>query len=318
MLLYTAILSALAPPFLLILLGSGLKRLHVLQPAHVPILNGLVIQVTLPALILLGLLRAPALSPRLALPVLAMFLTEMIALGAVYALGKGLKLPRPLLGAVLIVGVFGNTSFIGYPLTLAIFPRQFPTTILLDQFGMTLPMYLSAAIVGARFGGGDGSGGHQAAMGRFFRSPIFLSAVLGLALHSLPPLPHLPLLLRRLGLILMQCLGYLGQGTTPLVLLALGVALRPGAALKRPAALMLACGFKLLFLPVLVWLLCRAFGVAGEVRADTLLETAMPTAVLASVLSGQNDMEGDFAVGVVFAATVLSAVTVPLLLSVLR
>ncbi len=320
MLLYTAILSALAPPFLLILLGAGLKRLHVLQPAHVPILNGLVLNVTLPALIGLGLLRAPALSPRLGLPVLAMFGTEMLALGVVYALGKSLRLPRTLLGAVLIVGVFGNTSFIGYPLTLAIFPRQFPTTILLDQFGMTLPMYLSAAIVGSRFGSENGSGGHAAAIGRFFRSPIFLSAVLGLILHSLPVPPALASisLLHRAGAILLQCLGYLGQGTTPLVLLALGVALRPGAALKRPGALALACGAKLLLCPLLVWLLCRAFGVGGEVRADTILETAMPTAVIASVLSGQNDLEGDFAVGVVFVATVLSALTVPLLLSVLH
>ncbi len=319
MLLYTAILSALAPPFLLIVLGYGLKRLRVMHPAHVPILNDIVLNVTLPALILLGLLRAPALSPRLALPVAALFVAEIAALAVVYGIGRGLHLPRRLLGATLMVGVFGNTSFIGYPLTLAIFPRQFSVTILLDQFGMTLPMYVSAALLGARFGGGDGSGGHGAAIGRFFRSPIFVSAVLGLGLHSLPPLPLFQAtLLQRVGLILMQCLGYLGQGTTPLVLLALGVALRPGAAFKQPWALALACGSKLLLCPLLVWLLCREFGVHGEVQADTILETAMPTAVLASVLSGQNDMEGDFAVGVVFVATVLSALTVPLLLTFLR
>ncbi len=51
---------------------------------------------------------------------------------------------------------------------------------------------------------------------------------------------------------------------------------------------------------------------------DGVLEAAMPTAVMASVLSGQNDMEGDFAVGVVFVSTVLSAVTIPLLLTLLR
>ena len=44
----------------------------------------------------------------------------------------------------------------------------------------------------------------------------------------------------------------------------------------------------------------------------------MPAAVMASVLAGQNDMEGDFAVGVVFVSTVLSALTVPLLLTWLR
>ena len=317
LLLYTAILTALAPPFLLIVLGYGLKRARVLHPAHAPIFNSLVLNVTLPALVLLGLLRAPSLSPRLGLPVLALFLAELGAMGVIYGFGRLLRMPDRLLGALLLVGVFGNTGFIGYPLTLALFPRQFPTTILLDQFSMTLPMYLSAAVIGARFGDG---GGHAEAIKRFFRSPMFLSALLGLSLHALPLRPLLAQfpLLHPLSAIGLQCLGYLGQGTTPLVLLALGILLRPGAALKQPLPLLLACAVRLFFCSLLVWGLCRALGITGELRADTILESAMPTAVVAAVLAGQNEMEGDFAVGVVFATTVLSALTVPLLLTFLR
>lgn len=317
MLLYTAILTALAPPFLLILLGAVLKRLRVLHPAHVPILNGLVLNVTLPALVVAGLLHAPAFSLRLALPVLALLGAEAAALSVLSLLGRMLRLPNSLRGALLLVGVFGNTGFIGYPLTLALFPHQFPAAILMDQFGMSLPMYLLAAVVGGRLGSGDG---HGAAIGRFLRSPIFWGALIGLGLHavSLPPaLSHLPLL-EKLGTIGMQCLGYLGQGTTPLVLLALGVALRPGAALKQPFALGLACAAKLVLSPLMVWALCRALPLHGEVRAETILQSAMPASVMASVLAGQNELEGDFAVGVVLATTVLSAVTIPLLLSVLR
>ena len=322
-------MTALAPPFLLIVFGYGLKRLRVLHPAHVPIFNGLVINVTLPALVLLGLLRAPALRARLVLPPLALLGAQLVLLGVIYVLGRTLRWSPALRGAMLLVGVFGNTSFIGYPLTLALFPRQFPLTILLDQFGMTPWMYLTAALAGAYFGSThhgcthygshvqNNSPGHWAAIARFFRSPIFLSAVLGLGLHSLPvpaALSQTPSL-RVLGGIVRQCLGYLGQGTTPLVLLALGVALRPGAALKQPGPLLLACGSKLLLCPLLVWGLCRLLGIHGEVRADTILEAAMPTAVMASVLAGQNDLEGDFAAGVVFTATVLSALTNPMLLT---
>ena len=317
MLLYTTILSALAPPFLLILLGAALKRFGVLGPAHVPLMNGLVVNITLPALVVAGLVHAPPLSPRLALPVLALLGSEMAVFAVLIGLGKLLHLPNTLLGALLLVGVFGNTGFIGYPLTLALFPKQFPAAILMDQFAMSLPMYLLAAVVGARLGSG---GGHRAALGRFFRSPIFWGAIIGLALHtvSLPPaLAQLPSLAKS-GAVVMQCLGYLGQGTTPLVLLALGVALRPGAALKQPGALGLACVVKLLLIPLLTWVLCRAFSVTGEIRAETLLQAAMPSAVMASVLAGQNDLEGDFAVGVVFATTVLSAMTAPLLLTLLR
>lgn len=317
MLLYVTILTALAPPFLLILLGAALKRLGVLNSAHVPVMNGLVLNVTLPALVVAGLLHAPPLSPRLALPVLALIAGEAAAAAALFGAARLLRLPNPLLGALLLVGVFGNTGFIGYPLTLALFPKQFPAAILMDQFAMSLPMYLLAAVIGGRLGNGSG---HGAALRRFFRSPIFWGAIIGLALHSvsLPPvLAHSPIL-EKLSAVTMQCLGYLGQGTTPLVLLALGVALRPGAALKQPLALGLACAVKLVLSPLIVWEVCRALSVSGELRAETILQAAMPSAVMASVLAGQNALEGDFAVGVVLAATVLSAVTTPLLLTVLR
>jgi len=320
--LFPAILAALAPPFLLILLGHALKRLRVLHPAHVPILNGLVINVTLPALVVLGLVQAPTLSPHLALLPLAMLAAEMGTVALAFWGSRALRLPLPLLGAVLMTGVFGNTGFIGYPLTLALLPRQFPATIILDQFGMTIPMYLAAALLGARVGGANAAegGGQRQAIARFLRSPIFLSAILGLTLRLFPVSPSFTSLpaFREIGAVLGKCLEYLGQGTTPLVLLALGVALHPGAVRGRTGPLLLACGCKLLVCPVLFWEMCRLIGVGGEVQMDGVMIAAMPTAVMASVLSGQNDMEGDFAVGVVFVSTMLSALTVPLLLTALH
>ena len=174
---------------------------------------------------------------------------------------------------------------------------------------MTVPMYCrrraarARSSAAARGGPAGATGGHSA---RFLRSPIFLSAVLGLALRivaSLPP-ASLPCLLPAIGGDLGKCLEYLGQGTTPLVLLALGVALRPGAVRGRPGPLLLACAVQAAGLPAAVWGLCRVLGIGGDARLDGVLEAAMPTAVMASVLAGQNDMEGDFAVGVVFGSTV--------------
>lgn len=320
--LLAAILTALAPPFLLILLGYGLKRAHVLHPAHVPILNGLVSNVTLPALIIVGLARAPHLSGRSALLPLSLLTTELLLMALAYALGTAMRLPRPLLGGILLVGVFGNTGFIGYPLTLALLPAQFPTAILMDQFGMNLPLYLSAALLGANFGGGKGVAGtgRRTAVLRVLRSPLFLAALLGILLHlvSLPPALTAAPLAQTLGRIAAKCLDTLGQGTAPLILLALGVALRPGAVRGQAGPLLLACACRLLVSPLLLWGACRLLHIGGEARMEGVMEAAMPSAVMAGVLAGQNDMGGDFAVGVVFLSTVLSAVTIPLLLTLLQ
>lgn len=319
--LFALTLHALLPLFLLIVLGYGLKRLRVLHVAQVPILNGLVLNVTLPALIFKGLATAPHLSPQMALPPLAALGAEAGTLALAYAVGAALRLPRPTRGALLLVGAFGNTGFLGYPLVLALLPREFPTAILIDQFGMTIALYLGAVVVGAVFGASGTNAVEMAkAIGRFGRSPLFLSLVAGSIARLVPwphALTHVPLA-SALGETIMTCLGYLGQGTTPIVLLALGVALRPGAARAYAVPIGAACVLKLLACPLLMWLLCRGLGLRGDVLTVSVLQSALPTAVMASVLCAEHDLSGDYAVGAVFVSTIVSALTVPLLLSVLR
>ena len=319
--LFFTILRALAPLFGLIVLGYGLKRARVLHPSHVPVLNGLVVNVTLPALIIKGLAGAPRLPAHDALAPLALLAAQIVTLALALALGRVMRLARPTQGALALTGVFGNTGFLGYPIVLALLPREFPVAILLDQFGMTIALYLCAAGLGGVLGPSPGLPGEtRGAILRFLRSPLFLSLIVGMLVRLVPwppALTHAPGA-QVLGGTLMQCLDYLGQGTTPVVLLALGVALRPGAARAYVTPLALACALKLLVCPLAMWAVSRALGLHGDLLTVGILMATMPTAVMASVLSGQHDLAGDYAVAVVFLSTVLSAVTVPLLLSVLR
>lgn len=120
------------------------------------------------------------------------------------------------------------------------------------------------------------------------------------------------------GGVLSQCLSYLSQGTTPLILLSLGVSLQPRTALSAPGAALLPCLLKLILCPLAMWGSCRLLGLHGDLLQVGVLQASMPTSVLASVLCAQNDMEGPLAVGVVFLTTVLSLVSVPLMLSLLH
>lgn len=319
--LFLTILQALAPLFGLIVLGYGLKRLRVLHPSHVPVLNGLVVNVTLPALIVKGLAGAPRLPAHDALAPLALLLAQIVTLTVALGLGRAARLARPTHGALLITGAFGNTGFLGYPIVLALLPREFPVAILMDQFGMTILLYLLAPLVGGWFGPAPARPGEtRQAVLRFLRSPLFLSVIVGVLIRLVPwpaALIHSPSA-GAIGGTVMQCLNYLGQGTTPIVLLALGVALRPGAARAYVKPLALACALKLIVCPLAMWVISRALGLHGDLLTVGILMSAMPTAVMASVLSGQHDLAGDYAVGVVFISTVLSAASIPLLLSVLH
>jgi len=318
MALFPIVLRALAPLFLLIVLGNVLRRVRVLHAAHVPILNGLVINVTLPALIFLALTHAPSLPASDARLPLAFWLAEAVTMAAAYGLGWLLRLPRPTLGALMIVGVFGNTAFLGYPITLSLLPSQFPATVLLDEFGCVIALYLSGALIGGAFG--SQSGDWRGAMLRFARSPLLFSVIAALMVRLLP-WPHGLSVLPApvvIGGVLSHCLTYLAQGTTPLILLSVGISLQPRTALAAPGAALLPCLLKLIVCPLAMWGACHLLGFHGELLRVGVLQAAMPTSVLASVLCAQNDLEGPLAVGVVFLTTTLSLVSLPLLLSWLR
>jgi predicted permease len=319
--LFFVTLRALAPLFLLIVLGYGLKRARLLHVSHVSVLNGLVLNVTLPALIIMGLVTAPTL-PRQALVLpLALLAAEAACMALAFGLCKIGKLPRSLTGAIMMVGVFGNTGFLGYPITLALHPGSLPEAILMDQFGMTIPMYLAAPLWGAHFGSSSrAEDDMRATLLRFCRSPLFLAVLTGVALRVIPwPMALLHETgFRQIGQILAQCLTYLGQGTTPVVLLALGVALKPEMVRNYLNPLLLASSLKLLVCPLAMWSICRALGLHGPLLAQSVLSSAMPTSVMASVLSAKHDLEGNFAVSAVCVSTLLAAVTIPLLLAILH
>jgi hypothetical protein len=340
------VLRALAPLFLLILLGAVLRRRGLLPPAAIPTLNGIVVHVTLPALVVVELVSAPELPRAFVVATFALLIAQAGTMLLAFAVGKAMRLSRPALGALMLTGTFGNTGFLGYPITLArpLVAHLMSAAVLQDQFGMSLSLYPGAAIVGATFGDpaaahpGTGSGHRSArhrrtaAALRFFRSPLFAALVVGLTIRLVPDIvagisPAAAALLtaavsatgvQTLIGTLGKALGYLGQGTTPIVLLALGAALRPGAVRRAPRLVAVSCTLKLLVLPVLMWTLCRALAISGPLLSLGVQEAAMPTSVVCSVLCAQTALEGDLAVGIVFATTVCSAVTLPLALALLR
>jgi predicted permease len=316
--LFAATLHALAPLFGLILLGYLLKRLRVLHVSHAPVLNGLVVNATLPALVIHSLLAAPAIPPRSVLLPVDLLVTEILLCLGVAALGRALRWPETLSGAAILVASYGNTGFLGYPITLALMPAQFTSAVLLDQFGMSMGLIVTAALAGALYKGAKAD--PRATIKRIFSSPILASAIIAILLRQVrvpAVLAHAPAAVA-VGSAIDSCLVYLGQGTTPLVLLALGVSLRPGTVARSIRPLLVSTTAKLILSPLLMLLFCHWSHFPHPQMVLAIMMAAMPTAVLASVLSGQYDLDGEYAVATVFVTTVLSAVTVPLWLALVR
>jgi predicted permease len=256
-----------------------------------------------------------------------------------------LRMTPPRLGALLMVSAYGNTGFLGYPITMALLPHMLTAAVLIDQIGMSIILYPSAPIIGSFFGVSQkeqsllankesqhtphvkakttappshAKGFRPSERTRnalaFFKSPLFIAMTIGGLVHVIP-WPHAithSSQLKPIGKVVMDCLGLLGQGTIPLIMLSMGASLKPRSAKNAISPILLASCLKLLLAPLAMLVFLKALGVTGAILAVGVLQAGMPTSVMSSVLTRYHDMDGDFAVGVVFITTVLSALTIPM------
>ena len=110
----------------------------------------------------------------------------------------------------------------------------------------------------------------------------------------------------------------LASACIPVFLLVLGMQLR-GARLKGPVRpMLLATTLRLGGGAAVGLLLAPLFGLEGAARSSGVLQSAMPSAVIATILATEYDVEPGFVTSVVLLTTLLSPLTLTPLLAWLR
>jgi predicted permease len=110
----------------------------------------------------------------------------------------------------------------------------------------------------------------------------------------------------------------LSSACIPVFLLVLGMQLR-GARLQGPVPPIFAAAvFRLGGGAAAGWLLAPLFGLSGVARQAGVLQSGMPTAVIATILATEYDVEPGFVTSVVLLTTLLSPLTLTPLLAALR
>jgi predicted permease len=102
-------------------------------------------------------------------------------LGAGYAIGTYvLRLPRPAVGALMLAAGFANTTYLGLPLTTALFGTdELPNAIVYDLIVSTLAMFTVGVSVAAVFGN-VASHPHERVKAILVRNPPLWACILGL------------------------------------------------------------------------------------------------------------------------------------------
>lgn len=160
-------------------------------------------------------------------------------------------------------------------------------------------------------------GVYVATVGRLSPSQALLGLVRVPAVYAIP-LAFLVRMARiELPLALWRPVELIAAAAVPMMLLILGMQMA-GEDFRAPGRLVwLAAGFRLLASPLIALVLAPSFGLTGVGYKAGILESAMPSAVLSSIIALEFDAQPAFVSAVVLVTTLLSPLTLTPLLAIL-
>ena len=165
-------------------------------------------------------------------------------------------------------------------------------------------VYTLGVFIAANTGRGFGS-----ALARVLKVPSLYSltaALIIVATHAKVPLA------------IMRPVGMLGDAAIPVMILVLGMQLKRATFPKRPVAVLVAVGLSLLLAPLVGTGLASLLGLTGIARSAAIVVSAMPAAVVTTVLALEFDLDSTFVTSVVFVSTLLSPFSLVLLIAYLK
>jgi predicted permease len=286
---------------MLMMFGYLAKRAKVLRSEDVRVVNSLLINITFPAFVFVSTHSKPFI-PSMAVAPFVGFICEMAVVGLAYLIARLMKLDRGTTSALMLVSAFGNTGFLGYPVIHAAFPdnkHAMLSAVMFDGFGMALPLYTIGVAIATTFAGTKFD--WKNLLG-FLKTPIFPAMIISLLLRNV----HIPS-------VIMQTLDYAGAATIPLAMMSIGMSLSTKSVGKYPWPMLVGTVLKLAVLPLAMFLLLPVFGIHGVVRQTVLVQSALPAAIFAGVIPERFGGNYEFAAGAIFATTLLSVLTIPLM-----
>lgn len=200
---------------------------------------------------------------------------------------KGLYLPM----------VFGNTSYLGYPVALFAFGMDgLSRAVVYDMMNSLVIFSLGIYIVH-----------HKNELQEAFKVPLLYAVVIGLVVNLLQiPVPN----------VLFTPIELIGMITIPLALLVLGYKL---TEIKISAAkiAILASVFRIGGGVLVALAIINLFSIDGLVKDIIVLQAAMPSAVMGMILAAKYNRDASLVASVVLITTVLSMISIPLILAIL-
>lgn len=226
-----------------------------------------------------------------------------VIMGLAWVIGRGLKFDRRLLVAVVLGAMLPNAG--NYGLSVNLFAFGEPGLAYASLYFITSAMV--ASTVGVYIASLGRSSAWEAVLG-LLRIPTIYAVLLAMVFVQLGWTLPTPLA---------RPVEIFSNAAVPTMLVLLGLQLGRAEWNGKVLGLVTANGLRLVISPLIGLGISALFGLQGTMRQAGVLETAMPTAVMATVLATEFEVEPAFVTAVVFTSTLLSPLTLTPLLAYL-
>ncbi|MGH2538347.1 MAG: AEC family transporter [Candidatus Promineifilaceae bacterium] len=288
------------PIFIVAAIGYGLRSRLGLDPKP---LSAIVFYGLSPALVFSSLVETRLAAEELGrIALFALLVTLTVGLiGAVLA--KAARLGRPETAALLLCLMFVNSGNYGLTLNQLRYGEPGLARAVVYYIVSTILVYTLGSLI-ASLGRAD----LRSSLRRLAGIPALYAVGLALLAYGLRVELPAPL---------MSGIHVAGSGAIPLMLVILGMQLAGlreirNLRLAGPAAL-----GRLAVAPLIALLLAGWLGLEGLSRSTSIIEASMPTAVITIILATQFDLLPGLVTATVLLSTLLSAVSLPIVISLL-
>ncbi len=326
----------------LVFIGALIKRLQIIPPTIspmvAPLLNSLVVNLTLPATVFLAVLKLRGQPWQLLIKVPLVSYAVITVCGLLaFVVARWLKLERKTAGALIIIAILGSTATLGYTLVNGVFrPADYPncddaqpeckaqiesycavnveecgsfnlakgSAAFYSELGTLIPMLTVAVVIASSYGEGERlSWRNLLAVLKFGPFVAFLLGLLFLN-DELSP-------------VIRTILNSLSVSTPFLVMFSLGFTIRWGNFFSRQGwAVLSVNGIKLLLAPALAFLVSNLLGVTGAPLITAVMMSALPALMLCLSYANQYKLDVEFASNALFASFFIGAFTLPIVTSI--
>jgi predicted permease len=290
--------------FTLVLIGVLCRRLHWIDDTGQKQISHLVFGLVLPCMLFnaavgadfssFGLQAGLCFLAGMFVPLPAFAIGEIVA-----RIGRAETNQRQV---IRVSAALSNTAFFGIPVCAALWGGRGALLASFYDMGITIPMFILGPL-------GYAVRPSPRSLKEAFINPIILAMGLGILCNQLG---------FRLPDAVMNPIQWIGQMTTPLALILVGVLLRFENAPGRIRPLALLVGSRMVLVPLAILGLACWIGIDKPVLQVVVLQSAMPTSVLGTLMADQYHSDAGLAVQGNLLTVVASLITLTLFVSLVQ